>query len=450
MEIRGNRAAQARRPPALNLPSTASKPASLPAQFLELQQLVGNRAVTLAIQRWYEPKGAMPRSACLPVSGKQTAGLRWEQNRKAPTEVYRFVDGNGQGWESPGTTKQFAKSDWNLTVGGTEAKGSEGNEEKNIQWYDATAPLKRWRQEVLPDYRTARPDERPVSFRNLHGYSSAAAVPVYVKMKFRRKTGPSPLKADRAADLRALDRLARVLSGELPADSSPHLATAVLGGELAVAGNTGKRSVTEADRDEANERLAAALDLNRKLPSGRSDKDARKLRALASGDYAAHHAVLAQPLGQVADAMQLPARWGNVGAAGGAAEHGEMTVLEALWTDMQAHPGNLQQPITVNLGGLKLACKACWLALNAFNTRLAGPIGYRVVVSGTHRRLFPGWKAPNYLWNNAHIQADLRAKVPKGWLFDAQGTLGRGDGSSDPKGNKSQDPEESDSDWEEI
>jgi hypothetical protein len=274
---------------------------------------------------------------------------------------------------------------------------------------------------------------------------------VYLKAKFRPKATSGTSKANRPPDVRALDRTARVLYGDLGEGSSPHLAAAVVGGQLEIAGNTGNRRVTQEQQAEADERLTKALDPTKGPGGGRSARDVRKLRALASGDYQAHHAEFAGSLAGTAEALKLRAHWSNVGVTGAGAEHGEMTVLGRLLVDLRNSPPPLVQPMVVPLGGVKLACKACKWALEAFNSHLAGPLGYQVKVSGTHGGLFAGWKAPAYLWSVPAARSELEGRPRNGWKFSDSGELlppGGGGGIVRPY--KDQDPDDSDSDWEEV
>lgn len=424
----------------------------VPALLLALQRQAGNRAVAMAVQRWYEPKpgSPTPRSGCPPVSPKQTDGLRWDDNGKEPRNAYRFVDDSGQGWESPGTKQPFAKSDWNQHVEKKDEAGEKKKREKSW-WFDVTEG--KWRDKIVPEtYRAALAAERPSTLEGLgrRGYDSADQVPVYVKMRYRPKPDSHKSTKTRTAELRTLDRAARVLAGALvPEVSSPHLATLPIGGSLQIAGNTGTRHVRSEEAAHAEELLAAARDPGKPLPTGRrSRKDALKLRALATGDYQAHHKKESASLGGLAATLQLPARWRNVGVSGGPAEHGELTLLGSLLEDMRAHRRDPGAPVIVYLGGVKLACQACWWALGAFNEHLARPLGYRVKASGTHLGLFPGWRMPDYLWNIPEAKAGLARNLPGGWSFDKNGVLS--EDKPGPEQKNYQDPEESGSDWEEV
>ena len=63
------------------------------------------------LQRWMEPKGdVVPRLDYIPVGGKQTPGLQWEENNKPPRYIYRYKDSTDQWWESDGKTN-FKKID---------------------------------------------------------------------------------------------------------------------------------------------------------------------------------------------------------------------------------------------------------------------------------------------------------------------------------------------------
>jgi hypothetical protein len=437
--------------------SAVASPAigTLPSAILSLQRQVGNRTATAVLQRWMEPKGdVVPRLDYIPVGGKQTPGLLWEENNKPPRYVYRYKDSTDQWWESDGKTN-FKKIDppapeKPVATSATAKKRAKKKKvkESTIHWYDATE--KSWKIGDNPTtYRQARPAERPeLADFGEHGYEDAATVPVLVKMKYRPRPQSKPSKKNRSPELRALDRTARVMSGALePEVSSPHLAAAIVNGELVVAGNTGDRNVRGAEKLKADELLDNSLDASQRMHGqGRSARDARKLRAIGSGDYQAHHTESADALDEIAGALTLQTKWQNVGIGGKGANHGELTVLGQMYEDMQKNPNTTGTTVVIPLGGLKLACQACWWSIGIFNDVLAEPLGYRVKVSGTHHGLFTGWKMPKYLADNPQAKAAFEGKLPKGWKLN--GIRLDHTGPEEQPGN--QEPDDSESEWEEV
>ncbi|MFI5937034.1 hypothetical protein [Actinoplanes sp. NPDC051494] len=280
--------------------------------------------------------------------------------------------------------------------------------------------------------------------------------------RYKQTTSSGP--GTRPADLRALDRLARVLYAALnPGKSTPHLATIVDDGILHVAGNTAKRSVNQEEQSKAIALLKqVADDAVRTVPDrfkgdvNRWNKDFAKVRALATGDYAAVHseiAGMAESLDVIARAMGTLTKdsWPNVEknrGPKGPAEHGELTLLG------QIHEKNKDRPETsggsleeIKIGGVKLACGACQLAYDAYNQEFAEKRGYKVVASGTHEGFFPGWKAPKYLWDIPAVRARLMAGLPStAWSLTADGVL---EGAVDLSAAQGPDhnPGESSSDW---
>jgi len=398
------------------------------------------------LHRWYQPteKSVMPLSTSPPRGKGQPSGIFWEEIKEDPRgDVHRFIDSAGNGWEAPGPKQPWKQTDWHR-------EKEKAKQQAQVWWYDST--LSKWTKGKLPDaYREAMPDERPAAIAQqmaTKGYDSADKVPVYVKSKFRPKADSKKTKRDRGPELRALDRTARLLKTDMPETGTPHLATSVVGGSMQVAGNTGSRHVSKGESEEANSNLSNALNPARPLPyKRRAKKDALKLRALQSGDYGAHHKRAAPGLSGVSSALDNPPQWDNVGAGGGAAEHGEMTVLAKIHQELQANPNpNPGRKIQKDLGGVKLACGACQLAIEAYNEFLGGPLGYSIKVAGTHHGFFPGWQAPDFILKNAEALEHVKAGLPKGSYLTPEGVLaGVNDVESDY-----QDPEESESEWEEV
>jgi hypothetical protein len=396
------------------------------------------------LRRWWEPmkqtvaeRGIPSRALPQPVPGKSPKnqdGVRWEDKGGEPRHAYRFVDAQNRGFEAADIAKPFVQNDWHRAA-----------ERAAVWWFDATTST--WQRGEAPaDRRTALPEERPADVgTDLHGYASPADVPVYVKARYRPKKDSKKTKRDRGPGLRALDRAARVLMQDMPSEGTPHLATAAVGGSLVVAGNTGTRNVTGAAATEGTENLGHALDPRKRSHAGRrAAKDATKLRALQSGDYRAKHPDADAELRQVSRALTAPPIWRNVDAPGPAAEHGEMTVLADLHTELAANPNRTGTLIVRKLGGVKLACGACAVAFEAYNRFVAARLGYAVDVSGTHGGFYNGWRVPDVIWNNPAALAHVRARLPG--RLDNRGVLYGIDDSS----SGYHDPEESDSEWEEV
>lgn len=403
------------------------------------------------LRRWWQPmketpaeKGIPSRKLPQPVptapprGKKQTVGVRWEEVREDPRAAYRFIDAADVGWEAETDTKPFRDTGWHKAKEKAAAAAAAWwVDGRKLTWHKGTPPA---------DHRTALAEERPdLSGQDLHGYAGVDAVPVYVRARYRPKKG-TKTRGRRTPGLRALDRTARLLMQEMPEGETPHLATAASGGSLLVAGNTGARSVSSSSSVRADTLLASALDPAEKLPSTRrAAKDARKLRALKSGDYRAHHTRFDRDLASVSEALENPPEWHNVDVSGGSAEHGEMTVLGEVDLELQANP-NRGQPIVKALGGVKLACGACALAFEAYNRFIAAGLGYVVKVSGTHGGFFNGWRVPDVIWNDAQALAHVEAGLPAEAYLDRNGVLL---GVSE-SGASYHDPEESESEWEEV
>lgn len=418
-------------------------------------------ALDRRLRRWWRPmkettaeKGIPSRSLPQPVhtapprGRKQVSGVRWEEVPEEPRQAYRFIDADDVGWEAPAHDKPFARTDWHKAAEKAVAAQAEAERAAATWWYDGRA--KTWHKGVPPaNHRQALADERPdlSEERDLHGHATPADVPVFVRARYRPTKGSKETKGRRPPGLRALDRTARLLMQEMPEEESPHLATATSGGAVLVAGNTGARFVSSASSARADTLLADALDPSEPLPANRrAAKDARKLRALQSGDYRAHHARFDQELKGISDALEQPLRWGNVNASGGSAEHGEMTVLGEVNRNLRANPNRGGQPIVKALGGVKLACGACALAFEAYNQHIAPGLGYVIKVSGTHGGFFDGWRVPDVIWKNKPALAHVRRGLPSGAYLNEQGVL-LGVPNSD---SSYHDPEESDSEWEEV
>jgi len=394
------------------------------------------------VRRWWEPvtPGPQPDLKKPPQAKKQTDGLRWNEVPKDPRRAYRAIDTQNKGWEAADGTAAWVQTDWNLA-----------DQRAAAWWYDPVE--KKWAKGEPPaTHRKVLDDERPaVPPVELNGYAKAADIPMYIKAKYRPKASSKKTKGGRGPGLRALDRTARTLmtgmkTGDDAVSTTPHLATGTQGGALHVAGNTGKRFVSKGEQGVADQNLADALDTTKRPPADRRrKKDAIKLRALQSGDYRAHHAKADRGLKDLSTALASKPQWQNVDVSSGDAEHGEMSVLQKIDAELQASP-NAGARIVKDLGGVKLACGACSLAFQAYNTYIARPLGYQIKVSGTHGGFYPGWRVPDVLWANAAAVDFIEAGLPKGSSLTKQGVLIGVDDTS----SGYHDPEESESEWEEV
>lgn len=417
---------------------------------LALQRTAGNAAVarllqpptesdtSAAVQRWFEP-GSTTAVLDPKVSpydnqwtktpeGRRIKNVTWEENNSDPKSVFRFTNDQGH-WQANGWTHKFQETGWGLW------------------WYDATHGAWKQGRPSPREYRQARPGERRSLVTVEHGYTHEAEVPMWVLRRSRR-TYLGRVNA-RSVDVRALDRLARVLYLKLdPHWASPHLATADVGGTLYVAGNTGGRNVTNQEADLARQQLRDTLDLTKSLPKSlprRARRDAIKLRAMVTGDYQAAHLESGTELDRIIAIASAPIVWLNVGVGGEGSLHGEMAILNELYEEFKRKPRNRSMPLLDrHLGGVKLACGPCTYAFEAFNYYVARPLGYRVVFSGGHRGGYPNWKIPTVLEQNDEAVTWFKDQLPKGWTLDEAGIL-RSDSMAE---GVKQRPDDSDSEWE--
>lgn len=428
-----------------------------------LQRLFQHRADTpFPVQ---DPRNANQR---LPAASKANKNvfpaILWDQSAAEPKEAYRFLEPANplllhatpaQGWEAKTSQAPFFKSDWHQPPAPAVTK-----------WFDATT--QHWRQGKPPDtHRKAMPDERPAAIvdlqgnPNLQGFPSLKDVPVFVKAKYRPVKNSKKTKGARGPGLRALDRAGRVLmagveGNRLPVDArspkelTPHLATGLVNGVLQVAGNTGTKHVTQADRGRADVSLRDAVDPGERVPGApgtRARKDALKLRALQSGDYLAEHSARGRGLKELSTALKAATAWQNVGTEGGGSEHGEMKLLQNLHAELIQHPNPVQNEIVnKELGGVKKACGACWATFEAYNRFIGAPIGYKVIISGTHGGFFDGWKPPAVIKAHTDAWPYVQGKFPDGSRINLSGELVlKKQAEAD-----SQYPDDSESEWEEI
>ncbi|WP_406178170.1 hypothetical protein [Streptomyces sp. NBC_00996] len=78
------------------------------------------------------------------------------------------------------------------------------------------------------------------------------------------------------------------------------------------------------------------------------------------------------------------------------------------WKDNARDPEN---PETVLMGGVKLACACCQWAFEAVNETIGARQGYRVQASGTHGQFFPGWQVPDWLKEDPEAYAAFEKRV---------------------------------------
>ncbi|WP_163510599.1 hypothetical protein [Fodinicola acaciae] len=469
--------AAARRPRQRQLPPEAGVAGFLAA----VQRTAGNRAAAalvrrVPVQRWLE----------------RTAD-GWQENNRPPVGMYRYtemVEGEMHGFESPAAGGPFVMTDWHrdrTTVPGPERGrspardapagrgekrrrspspprnekpkrirgGSDTEAEPEPQWYDDRRG--RWRT-GQPDprrYRPATPDDRLRNATDMertaaeHGYPDGRRPPVFVRRKFRRVVTPQA-PDPRGPGLRMRDRVGRVAYVDRRG-GTPHLSVVMRPGDdrLTLAGNTGKRHVTTADREAGERQLDDAYGAGPLPRDRRRRQDYLKLRALKSGDYQATHGGIPS-LGDTRRALTKSSRWLNVDRGGrGQSEHGEMTTIGVLLADLRrrppAPPGQVEE---LPVGGVKCSCRACQWAIDAFNAHIGPRYGCRLAVSGTHGLLFPGWKMPDWLRDDRTARDAVVEQARRaGWRFE--------DGVLVPprdfrQVDRDQNPADSESEWEEM
>lgn len=274
-------------------------------------------------------------------------------------------------------------------------------------------------------------------------------------------------ESDRDVALRMLDRVARTAERVIIATQpkakgkfTPHLAVNLLpDGTLGIAGNTGKRLVTEEQRQkiDAEVRKFADGSAPRAGHHGwgssagerqRERQDRSKLRALDSGSYEEAHTESVE-LSAIRAALHRPLTWFAVDRKDKKpAQHGEMTLLGEQVAAWKRNPGDPDAPQTVHMGGVKLACLACEWAFEAVNKHIGEPLGYRVVAAGAHGQFFPNWGMPEWMQREPAMVAEMsdRARAIGAELADGviKGDMAQGDFHHDPA--KSASEYESDSD----
>jgi hypothetical protein len=300
---------------------------------------------------------------------------------------------------------------------------------------------------VLAETATQESDTQP----GASGADELAAVPpAFTKYRQKNKNEGSPYPPD----LRMQDRVGRIAHKAV--SQTPHVAVSeVPGSGMLLAANTGAKALKPDEQAAAIRSLTEAGDLEAPLPAGNGQKSAAerwdmiKYRALLSGDYHKAHPRHGQRLAEIAAAMREGPAWRDGSGAQGSV-HGEMTLLG----DQIAHWRKSPWPLgegkikEVEMGGVKMACGACQWAFEAANEHIGKGLGYKVIASGTHTELFPGWEAPDWLKGDA--LAEVRAKaVGLGWSWAGRRMKKTGQAArpTAPAGHK---PPESDSEWEEI
>jgi len=297
------------------------------------------------------------------------------------------------------------------------------------------------------------------------------------KKRYRRRPDSATSSTDRSPGLRALDRIARLTYGAPDPKGTPHLAVTLRPDRtgLTTAGNTGNRRVTEENQERFAQRFsdfgeeydeddaAWSRHFPKNQAKDREDwnrrvrKDRLKLHALQAGDYAAGFGEDAAPLQEIAEASRGGLDWADslVGDAekdSWGSQHGEMTRLGKWIEHWRGNPRIPRDPPQIiPMGGVKKACLACHWAFEATNMFIGEQLGYRVVASGTHSGLFPGWIMPEFL-------AGIRSarELLERWAGERGGEFVEIPGRrlklvvGFQPGERDQDPSESESEWEEY
>lgn len=298
--------------------------------------------------------------------------------------------------------------------------------------------------------------------------------------------------SDGPVELRMLNRVARILyqglreaevTDKVDGGVTPHLAVVLKGDKFRVSGNT-DRKIKKTHMEKAEGKLKEAIDKDTeisKLVSGewvgdsegalrqrqrRLHKDATKLRLVGEDGYV----IDGTWRGKFLDALKGGVSWdlefknradknsaereryGNV--------HGEMFSLYAIINEHWSQDPKEGAP--VYLGGSMKPCRACQWVIDAVNSEILEPRGFKVRASESHNSLFDNWKMPDWLWSPSLLLAPSNSERRKslaeakkmvtakagegGWSFDKDGKiLGRTHRVGEPKDSY---PEESDSDYE--
>ncbi|WP_433296789.1 hypothetical protein ACQPZQ_16945 [Pseudonocardia sp. CA-142604] len=278
----------------------------------------------------------------------------------------------------------------------------------------------------------------------------AARLPRY-RQKNPNTTSPHP------AGLRMTDRIARIVYDAVAHTNTPHVAASdVAGAGMLLAANSGKRGLSEEAQTAGIDHL---LDVGTRgesqLTYGRKSEhqlwDQTKYRALLTGDYQRAHPDHAEELGRIAAAVTQGPRWedGPEDEANGSV-HGEMTLAGEQIESWRRNrwplgEGKIKE---VAMGGVKSACGACQWTIDAVNEHIGKELGYELVASGSHGQLFSGWTLPAWLQGDARDEVMQKAQ-DVGWDWNGDVLVRTGDALELGIGS-SQQPDYSDSEWEEI
>ena len=241
-----------------------------------------------------------------------------------------------------------------------------------------------------------------------------------------------------------------------------HAASAVSevpGAGMLLAGNSGKKRLSAADQDAGTNHLlgVGALGKPQPLKSGRRSPDQRwdqtSIRALLTGDYRRAHPDHAEELERIAAAVEQGPRWEHEPEDDWhASVHGEMTLAGKQIEHWHQNPwplgeGKIKE---VAMGGVKKACGACQWTFDAVNKHIGRRLGYKLVASGSHGRLYAGWKLPVWLDGEAREEVKAKADGVGWWSWRDDDALDRTDTNAQEPGGNPQEPVGSDSEWEEI
>jgi hypothetical protein len=246
----------------------------------------------------------------------------------------------------------------------------------------------------------------------------------------RPRTGPGRFRrgvtrrnqpdGDRPAELRMLDRIARILYNSLEgwdqqnqqrfgSRATPHFAVNLDNGRLHVSGNT-DRPFTADHRQQAERRLRAAVTAGRLDESmhEREAQDLNKIRAHLAGDY--------RPdeydndwMADLASALQTDIRW-DIGSldpqqergAIGEVVHGEMILLGDIVKKRVAKgpaQGDAEREPEY-LGGYLKPCKPCRWLIESVNAVFGNKYGFRIATMETHEGVPRTWHAPDWLFRS--------------------------------------------------
>ncbi len=97
--------------------------------------------------------------------------------------------------------------------------------------------------------------------------------------------------------------------------------------------------------------------------------------------------------------------------------HGEMRILEDVKAAMEKSKNPSLPLKNWPVAGVKRDCLACHRAFVIFNEQVAKPCGYRITTAGTHSKLYPGWRAPDWLAAVPKWKDLMNNPVLTGWSF---------------------------------